>query len=99
MHRLSNMQRAFGALAVLIFCGAVSVFAQLSGVKVEISSVVAVEQADSPYGAFRVVFDLVDPFPPATDSGPGIEFLLGAEKLRIPPGNDVGKRIFAYCDR
>jgi hypothetical protein len=73
--------------------------AQVASDKVEITAVVAVEEARSPYGPFRVVFELGAPLPAATDGRGEPEFFLGPEHLRIPPGNEVGTQIIAYCDR
>ncbi len=73
--------------------------AQTAPDTVQITAVRAVEEAQSPYGPFRVVFDLAAPLPKATDTHRPPEFFLGPELLRIPPGSDAGTHIMAYCDR
>ena len=99
MPRTWNLKLVLAVTLLLAPFRAALVYAQPTLDTTSITAVLSVEDAQSPYGRFRVVFEIGAPLPPPTDNHTHPEFFLGSEHLRIPPGSDTSSRIFAYCDR
>lgn len=65
---------------------------------VMLESVLAIEDAQSVFGRYRVVFKTATPLPPARDASIGPRFHLGDRPITLPPYGPNGTLLFGYVD-
>lgn len=61
-----------------------------------LKEVLAVEPADSTFGAYRIVFTTVTPLPPESNALPGQGFMLDDQNVTLPPGQGGELLHFGY---
>lgn len=65
----------------------------------KLREVIAVEPADSTFGAYRLVFTTDKPLPPPSDASPGQAFFLDDQKVTIPPYAPNEMTHFGYFEK